>query len=301
MAELKKLAGKCGTSAKISFSQFEQVLRLTAVGFFTDSNPTDRVRQLIRHIKNPCKAVFGVALHILYEEPSDSLKSSLLRPKSVAEIVHRRDDSSMKIDIDISTALEALKSPRSIVRRSPSGFSGRGSPEFRSNRTPGAKAHLTLREDSLSTRRVLSQPATSRSQAKSFKLNPKSLKLLSEKVELSNLIETERTLKDEGHLSHSSRRPLTRPPKVPPLGISSIGIKENLMTPRQKASVEASMHQIKLKFEAFKSKHYSLVKSTPNPKKLAQAPYWRSVPKLFFRSDFVVRLILRAWHAQVRA
>jgi hypothetical protein len=295
MAELKKLAG---TSAKISFSQFEQVLRLIAVSFFTDSNPTERVRQLIRHIKNPCKAVFGVALHILHEEASDSLKSSLLRPKSVAEIVYRRDDSSMKIDIDISTALEALKSPRSIVRRSPSGFSGRGSPEFRSNRTPGARAHLTLREDNLSTRRVLSQPATSRSQAKSFKLNPTSLKLLPEKAELGDFIETERTQKDEGH---SSRRPLARPPKVPPLGISSIGSKENLMTPRQKASVEASMHQIKLKFEAFKSKHYALAKSTYKPKKVAQEPYWKSVPKMFFRSDFVARLILRAWHAQVRA
>mmetsp|Transcript_6960 Transcript_6960/g.12669 ORF Transcript_6960/g.12669 Transcript_6960/m.12669 type:complete len:374 (+) Transcript_6960:2157-3278(+) len=270
MAELKKIAGKFGSSAKLSFSQFEQTLKLIATSFFTDSNATERVKQLIRHIKNPCKAVFGVALMIHYDEAMElGLKSSLLRPKSVAEIVHKRDDS-MKIDIDISAALEALKSPRSIARRSPSGLSGRASPSegIKTNRTPSSKKILTLREDSMATRRVLSQPATSRNQAKSsFKLDPKSLKLLQEKVELSDFIETERTIKADPIFVRTPRRAVTRPPLVPPLTILSMSSNENqtarkLRTPSGKyTTADALLSRIISKFESFKSKHYSIVSS----------------------------------------
>lgn len=276
MAELKKIAGKFGSSSKISFSQFEQTLRLIAVGFFTDSGSADRVKQLIKHIKNPCKAIFGVTLLVQFEETPDlSLKSSLARPKSVAELLHRREDSSMKIDTDILAALEVLKSPRSCAIRTPSGLSGRASPSegFLSHRTAGTKKPLSLKEDSISTRRILSQPPTTRSESRSFQIDIKSLKLLEEKVELSDFIETERTIKDEVKFVRSARRAVTRPPAVPLLSLHSFSRNENrgpkkLQTPKsQHTKTEALLSQVISTFEAFKSKHLSLVKR-PSPSKI---------------------------------
>lgn len=277
MAELKKLVGRSESPPKICFSQFLSTLNLIAVNFFTDSNSRGRVRQFMRHIANPCKTEYGVTLVIQYDDNSDlELKSSLFRPRSAVDLAKRRGSSSVKVGSAIPSGFIALRSPRVVEGKSPSGHSGRASPSEGppTHRTPNSrKKKLVLREDITSSRRVLSQPVTSRSTSKSFKLNPKVLKLLEEKFHHSSFKEAEGTLRREG--SKTSRNPLsstsrstkripTRPPLVPPLGILTVSSIENLPGQRQTpskshTSTEALLFKIKSTFEAFKSTHFALV------------------------------------------
>jgi hypothetical protein len=146
IADLKKLIATVtgiGFSPRsmVNFFQFEQMVRELAGAAFSSAIPIkDKEKMLVLHIKSPLKSAYSLVI----EEPRDSHSTT----PALSERKGKRD--SMKIDLDISAALSALKTP---TQRSSS--SGRNTPTFLS---PKAFSGKTTRKSLVASTSLSNHP-----------------------------------------------------------------------------------------------------------------------------------------------
>lgn len=135
LVELKKLIETVTglgftTRSMLNFFQFEQLIREMAVAAFSAAIPVkDKEKMLVLHIKAPMQSNYAIFL----EEPKESRSITPAFCEKRPRTDGQSDTSSLKIDLDISAALSALKSPTHRANSS-----GRNTPTYLSPKTIGS-------------------------------------------------------------------------------------------------------------------------------------------------------------------
>jgi hypothetical protein len=267
LADLKKLIETVtgiGFSPRsmVNFFQFEQMVRELAGTAFSSAIPIkDREKMLVLHIKSPLQSAYSLVI----EEPRNSHGTT----PALSERKGKRE--SKKIDLDISAALSALKTP---TQRASS--SGRNTPNFQS---PKAFSVKSTRKSLVASTSLLSK-------------HPK-------KTTLTLDIPTDTPLMRKSLVTPRRPQSSVLEKSLPPQELVS------LISP--KAALTRSSERLPLKKVEFKGVLRTSTAKKPAPEE-TKTPLMRYAMSLkkhrdfilkrtkrSFTQDFALRVILRAW------
>jgi hypothetical protein len=314
----------------------------------------DKLKMLFLHIKNPIKLQYRLSLLVDEASPTKDLshseENSIIKrriqsqPGNRTGRTNRRTESQLSteesgliLDVNINAALEALKSPRGerwsssspgketlMTKTKPpttekKSFASKNTRDkvIKSIRAASQfKREERKMETSPSPRfnKMISEEEKPTAKKNSFKIDGLSNKILNEKVELTEFIETERMVKNDvlnvkvalvdegdktftGQVSPRYERPRTQ----------TIPARLTFPSPNLRAisPVTKEIGQIQAAFEHFKQRHQKLSESnshntsnTSKPKMTLLREHREFIirkQRSSFSSQFVIGMIFRSW------
>ncbi|CAG9313343.1 unnamed protein product [Blepharisma stoltei] len=212
-----KTAGTTSLSkATLNINQFEEIFTKVASTHFEDVNPMrERIRKFFIHISYPCKSVYN--LNIISTDQTHTPRASTSKLSSGSLISSRQDtegDSGLDLDLNIKEALETLKMKDDYDRHTSTSPKQREispipmlrprmsstNPTLRDHKKDQVKGKIPKigrKKPKVSLSLSSTMPIPTNKSPSTYKIDDMSNRILNEKVELSEFLETERQVENE--------------------------------------------------------------------------------------------------------
>jgi len=275
-ADLKKLLRNLSVSSGISFSSFEQLIKLLSNHSFNTVAPlTEKVRMLLIHIRNPCKMHYQVTLNFHNRRESlnhtpDSLGDSQQDPMEYDGTTPKRENSKYR-KVSASPHRDnglQVKSLGSYSKKRTKESSVPPSPLSEKEFSPSPSIHSVPR-----TQLINKKNTDFKKVSNLYASNIKKIR------------DHYRTLSGGYFETNSSSR----------------SIPSSCITSPNKETISSKMSSC---LRSFRDKHFEIVKQKPKVRNSdcrlkAQENYIASIRKKTFSSQLVLGVIFRSWRQVV--